>query len=902
MKLFDAISSFRAVLGPTAAFAAKQVLNACIPGGAAIADLVGRALDQPDDVWKQAQEAAKAARDERWKSDIARRLGTTEVGLERVADLLAILRRDMAVLVADVADKQLHEDDVRKLIDDHPEWQRGRTALRDVAARVEKLEEQHKRWGDAGLNTAWIRTQTGKTTDGRRTPAVGDTVGGCVLEQSAADGGFGQVFRATRNGEAVALKVLRPEYANNSDRVEQFKKEIHVLRLLEKHPHPNRVQYLGHGKCPAFGCDYLIMTFIDGQPLDQLVRGPGRLNPSAALRYVRGVADSLVKPHKQGLSHGDIKPQNILVRPDGTGVLIDFGVARVEGYPGHTRAAGYTPEFASPEQSRGRTGDARSDVYSLAATLYYAVWRGDEASFDVEKFDPTHVPAALRPALDRSLSRNPDRRPADAAAFLAELPESLPTIVCASGTGDFAEIADAVRAASPGAHIRVRPGVYRKGVVLDKEVTIEGVPPRDRVVVETAGESCVVMRTAMATVRGLTLRATAGGAAGWFFGVEACQGVLLVEDCDITSDSTSGVVIGWVGNSADLKNCVIHNSKHCGVLVHDGAAGTIENCDIYANSTAGVEIRKQANPAVRNCVIRDGKAGGILVYDAGIGTIERCQIYGNNLASVEIRTQGNPVVRDCMIRDGQASGVYVHDSGVGTIEDCDIFGNALAGVEIKTQGNPVVRDCVIRDGQASGVYVHNAGAGTIVECQIHGNAYPGVAIQTQGNPTVRKCTIRDGLSTGVTVYDAGTGTLANCTIHGNVYAGVEIKTQGNPEVRDCVIRDGQQSGVYVHDGGKGFIEGGEVRGNKHAGLYIGNNGHPVVRKCKFAENATHGVQAIAGGRGVVEWCELSGNTLGAWSLDAASQVEQRNNSETPSETPRVEPLLIEVPRTLEFSS
>ena len=141
------------------------------------------------------------------------------------------------------------------------------------------------------------------------------------------------------------------------------------------------------------------------------------------------VADGLAAAHARGIVHRDIKPVNILLRADGTPVLIDFGIVAISDRPGPTLSGGslgYTAAFAAPEQLRHRPTDARSDVFSLAASLYYALAYGDPQHREPDQFDPALVAAEFRATLIKALQRNPDQRHRNAAEFRAALELPVP--------------------------------------------------------------------------------------------------------------------------------------------------------------------------------------------------------------------------------------------------------------------------------------------------------------------------------------------------------------------------------------------------------------------------------------------------------------------------------------------
>jgi len=192
-------------------------------------------------------------------------------------------------------------------------------------------------------------------------------------------GGFGMVYLASQlrlGGRPCAVKVARPELASDKAFAARFEREKKALMALRS---PNTVQIIDYGRTDT-GVDYIVMEFIEGRPLDKMLRTTGRLPLSRALQLAAGVARSLEEAHGLGILHRDLKPANVIVVDIGTAEVakvIDFGIARLADSSDatfHTRTGELpgTPLYASPEQLAGRTDqvDHRTDIYSLGAMIY----------------------------------------------------------------------------------------------------------------------------------------------------------------------------------------------------------------------------------------------------------------------------------------------------------------------------------------------------------------------------------------------------------------------------------------------------------------------------------------------------------------------------------------------------
>jgi serine/threonine protein kinase len=206
----------------------------------------------------------------------------------------------------------------------------------------------------------WVRTEAGTR------PQLSRYELGPVL----GEGGQARVFRAVdrTDGNAVALKVLRPEIAKDQKAVQRFVAESRLLIDLA-HPHIVRGQRVAREGATVF----CAMEVVEGECLQQVLEREGALGEEDALRVVRDVAAALSHLHGRGLVHRDVKPGNVMRAADGRAVLIDLGFAVGGADEGGETTAG-TVHYIAPEQARGHAGlDVRADIYALGATLYHLV-------------------------------------------------------------------------------------------------------------------------------------------------------------------------------------------------------------------------------------------------------------------------------------------------------------------------------------------------------------------------------------------------------------------------------------------------------------------------------------------------------------------------------------------------
>ncbi len=239
-------------------------------------------------------------------------------------------------------------------------------------------------------------------------------------------GGMGMVYKAFDRelGETVAIKVLRPDVARESGRVEQrFRSEIRLARRVR---HRNVCSVYGDGE--DRGLLYICMELVEGENLAHAAREAGGLRQDQAWSATLQVADGLRAIHEVGVVHRDMKTANLMRDQKGVVRVMDFGIAKQHGAASGgvtvtaTGSLMGTPEYMSPEQLRGDDVDFRSDLYSLGVVIYELFtgilpFRGDtpvativRQLHDAPFLDVPALPGPLRPVLARALAKDPEER------------------------------------------------------------------------------------------------------------------------------------------------------------------------------------------------------------------------------------------------------------------------------------------------------------------------------------------------------------------------------------------------------------------------------------------------------------------------------------------------------------
>src|SRR5262245_41379607 len=240
---------------------------------------------------------------------------------------------------------------------------------------------------------------------------------------------MGEVWRATDEvlGRTVAVKLILPALVNEPGFTRRFLTEAQAMAGVQ---HPGVVTIHDY-RSDSSGA-FLVMQYVQGEPLSRMLDRVGRLSPQATMHVVGQAAVALQAVHDMGIVHRDVKPANLLIRPDGTVLLTDFGIARTPQGTGLTVSGAMlgTPSYLAPEQVLGQPATALSDIYALGLVAYECLagqrpFVGDNpyaVAFQRVNEAPRtmmigNMPAAVSAMVDRALAIEPAHRWPTAAAM-----------------------------------------------------------------------------------------------------------------------------------------------------------------------------------------------------------------------------------------------------------------------------------------------------------------------------------------------------------------------------------------------------------------------------------------------------------------------------------------------------
>lgn len=253
--------------------------------------------------------------------------------------------------------------------------------------------------------------------------------------EKIGDGGTAFVYKGMDNllNRHVTVKVLRPEYMSDQDFLRRFRREAQAAASLS---HPNIVSIYDVGE--EDGIRYIVMEYIQGQSLKELIEDLGLLPVRMAVDYACQIAHALSKAHKHGIIHRDIKPHNILIGEDGRLKVTDFGIAQAVTASTVTYSGAIlgSVHYFSPEQARGGQTDEKSDIYSLGVVLYEMLtgkvpYSGDspvsvalkhiQEQFPKPREINPQIPVQVERIVRKAVEKDPDNRYCSAKEMSNEL-------------------------------------------------------------------------------------------------------------------------------------------------------------------------------------------------------------------------------------------------------------------------------------------------------------------------------------------------------------------------------------------------------------------------------------------------------------------------------------------------
>ena len=332
---------------------------------------------------------------------------------------------------------------------------------------------------------------------------IGRTLRGCLIDRKLGEGGMGTVYHAKQLSldRSVAVKVLPVDLARNKNFIQRFEREAKSLARIN---HPNILQIYDFGDDPQLGLYFMVIEFVDGLDLGEVLNRRGLLDQVEVLDLLRQSVMGLEAATEKNVIHRDIKPDNLMIGGNGLVKVSDFGLAK--GYVAQVgvTAAGVrvgTPAFMSPEQCDGVEVDFRSDIYNLGATAFLCLtgrlpFDGETPFAIMLKHKTEAVPSlcaidpTISPKVDRLIGRLLAKKPAERCENLRELIEDIESLetelagtesVLRKSRGPFKALLGGGREASP------RPRALPAEIPVVENVELVDLPPAPPAVASHSG-------------------------------------------------------------------------------------------------------------------------------------------------------------------------------------------------------------------------------------------------------------------------------------------------------------------------------------------------------------------------------------------------------------------------------
>ena len=254
-------------------------------------------------------------------------------------------------------------------------------------------------------------------------------------------------------------------------------------------------------------------------------------------------------------------------------------------------------------------------------------------------------------------------------------------IVDATGNGTHSTLTDALRDLPPTSRrVLVRPGIYEESVIVERDLQIFGIGPREQIRIQSREGNCLRVQNGSVEARGLTLQGAAASTGKRFHAVSASGGALMLEECDIFSDTLAGVAVRGAQASVSLRNCKLRGANEA-VLCENGTLH-LRNCRLEGGTRASLRVTG-GEASLFNCNLEKSKGSGVLLH-AGRAILEACRLLKHARAGAQA-DGGELVLRRCTVLGNGQHGVSIRDEGTGVVESCTIADNTLGAWDISDE-------------------------------------------------------------------------------------------------------------------------------------------------------------------------------------------------------------------------
>jgi len=641
------------------------------------------------------------------------------------------------------------------------------------------------------------------------------------IDRVLGHGGFGITYLAedTLLQERVAIKEFLPnELAirdststvkpKSLDENEVFQWGLHAFlseaRTIARFRHPNVMRVRRFFETNGTG--YLVMDFEEGLTFDKWL-ATVTVTEETLRPMLLSLLDGLDVVHGAGVLHRDIKPSNIIVHPNGSPLLIDFGAARdVRTRLSRSLTAIVTVGYAPLEQYASSTAQGPwTDLYALGAVAYRAMFGKAPPDAILRVRDDPMIPAVeagkgrfsvdfLR-AIDWALIPDERQRPQTAGemrdALLGRKAAAIPIKDAAktrpsppAGGRDrrrlFADLGGVLVALGVAgvAFIALRPPAE-----IPKPPVPIVVQPRMEVTVDGAG-------TADASSIAAGLAMAAPGATVHVHGGRYAESLSLDKPVTLEGDpanpqavileSPNGPAATASVRGVTVRDMSLAAAGDCLIVTASGV--TIENVQVSSQDGTGIVVKERAEPSFRKVAVLKAGLYGLSIEGRAGGTYSDIAVANTRDAAVRVLDAADPTVRQLEVSDAGGAGLLFSHSARGRFSGVRIARAALSSVEVGDNASPDIDDSELRDGRQSGIFVHSGGGGQFRRIVLSGHEYPQIAVDGATQAIFDGNTLEKGRSDGIYVTRGGRADFRSNIVKDNMGHGAVVDLGSTPRL------------------------------------------------------------------------------------------------------------------------
>lgn len=664
--------------------------------------------------------------------------------------------------------------------------------------------------------------------------AEGTRLGRFRIERVLDWSGTARVYAARDAGtnEAVAIKLGQPRrgpdgrFDSDEAVLARLRREAEMLRHLDCAGVP-RVRELSERP------PYLVLEMIDGLDLERALSTRERaLAASDIATLCADLADILTAVHARGFLHGDVKPSNILLRPSGSPLLVDFESARrlvgPEAEDGDDGSA--TPGYAPPEFHRADVAIGPwSDVYALGAVAYRALvgrppmpaearLRGASMASAAEAAGPS-CPPALSAVIDWALELDPAARPfsaeewrcairravgasADADARTLRIRRRLRPDVGAPGPADKPgssarrsarawKVAAGVAVLASAGALLAGPDLYARYENHVKQAWM----------VDAGGHGdATTIAAILARARdGATIQIRPGLYQESLVVARPVELRGLAEDGrQPTIAPAAGSCITVTATAARISNLLLRGAGDADTPCVDIASGQadIENTRIAAASGTGVLVRNGAALHLVDSAIQGSGGAGVLLAGGAKAVLSGGEIRDSGLSGVIARSGADLRLTGTRVIGAREAGLLLAEGAAAHVDDATIDQSGTSAIEIGSGARATIAGGALAHAAQAGIFVADSGKIAVERTQIVGNGFSGLVVAGGGEARLEAAVLEENREHGALLLDLANGTIINSRISGNGGHGIAVQRGATGEMTGNVVERNQEPQVY----------------------------------------------------------------------------------------------------------